>query len=408
MAESSGKEPAVVFLMVIALMVVASIVVWYTLRVQLLEVLRWVRYSELWVIHLFTSRYDSCLYWLRYARVNDPSPPAQLVAWANACFSTAVIAAQPANHVMDYYNLSGPSVTAIEAIVAHYARWPAAAALLGCGIYLIFFAPFTKFQTRHTLESFIHVQAKMWPVIAPIVKFNPAKATARMFGDMVPDKLPLFAEPLSPEEWVAWHRISVTNGIPDREATRRAFVQQLGPRWNGIEGLPDYMLALFVAFALRGAQKREESDDLLNRLALCWTPEKGFQAEPKLMTEIRELAHSADVGGKALTIANQHAYRASALLGILRWARITGGVLAPAQFLWLRASDRNLWYPLNNLGRRAFHTEGAGAIAHFMAEQLAKKPLPIPRVETAIVTLNQYLARPDAMPIPTREGDARA
>jgi intracellular multiplication protein IcmP len=85
-----------------------------------------------------------------------------------------------------------------------------------------------------------------------------------------------------------------------------------------------------------------------------------------------------------------------------------GGVLAPAQFLWLRGVDRNLWYALNNLGRRSFHSEGMGAMAHFMAEQAAKKPLPIPRVDTAIITLNQFLSDPEkrSIPIPPREGDA--
>jgi hypothetical protein len=69
-----------------------------------------------------------------------------------------------------------------------------------------------------------------------------------------------------------------------------------------------------------------------------------------------------------------------------------GGVLASAQFLWLRGVDRELWYACNNLGRRTFHSEGAGALAHFMAEDAAGKALPIPRLETALIALNQYLA----------------
>ena len=49
-------------------------------------------------------------------------------------------------------------------------------------------------------------------------------------------------------------------------------------------------------------------------------------------------------------------------------------------------------------------------MAHFMAEQAAQKPLPIPRVETAIVTLNTYLHDPDKKPttIPPRAGEAKA
>ena len=99
-------------------------------------------------------------------------------------------------------------------------------------------------------------------------------------------------------------------------------------------------------------------------------------------------------------IAAEHAYRTTAILGVLKWARTMGGVLASAQFLWLRATDRGLWYPLNNLGRRSFHVEGSGAMAHFMAEQNAKKPLPIPRVDTAITAINQFLSDPQKRPIP--------
>ena len=89
------------------------------------------------------------------------------------------------------------------------------------------------------------------------------------------------------------------------------------------------------------------------------------------------------------------------MVGVLRWGRYIGGLLAPAAFIWLRGEDRALWYPLNNLGRRSYHSEAAGAMAHFMAELAAKKPLPIPRVETALITINQYLANTQVQ-IPAR------
>ena len=197
----------------------------------------------------------------------------------------------------------------------------------------------------------------------------------------------------------------MTNGIPDREAARRALLLQLGPRWNGIEGQPSHIRALYAAFALKGVQKREESDDLLGRLSTCWTLGKGFKMTADIAAEIEKLVRDPAVGGEANKIAAQHAYRTTAMLGVLKWGRWMGGVLASAQFLWVRAADRGLWYPLNNLGRRSFHVEGSGAIAHFMAEQNAKKPLSIPRIDTAIVALNQFLADPERhpMPVPPRE-----
>ena len=287
-------------------------------------------------------------------------------------------------------------------------RWIFAVVFALIGIYTIYFSPRNKFRNKYDLEGFIKTQAKMWPVISPILNFNPIKSSARTPGDTIPDKLPLFAEALSPEEWISWHRIPVTNGIADRETTRRAFLLQLGPRWNGLHGQPPYVLALIAACALKGTQKRDQSDDLLGRLALCWSPNNGFKMHKEIAAEVEKIVRDPECGSKALEIGAAYAYRSSAMLGMLRWARTMGGVLAPAQFIWLRGTDRPLWYALNNLGRRSFHTEGAGALAHYMAEQNANKPLPIPRIDTAIVTLNQHLAE-KGIPIPPREGDdARA
>jgi intracellular multiplication protein IcmP len=331
-----------------------------------------------------------------------------MISVTNSCFGASYLSSVPLDQLASYYSLSLHPIEALGAMAMSWFRWPIAAALLAVGLWILLFSPQNKFMTKHTLETLITTQAKMWPIISPIVKINPSK-TGRILGDPVPDKLPLFAEALSPEEWVAWNRIPVTNGIPDRDATRHAFVRQLGPRWEGIDSAPLYMQALLAAFAAKGAQKREESDELLGRMALAWSPEAGFRMDAKLASDVAHILADPDMGGRITPIADQFAWRTTAMLGVLRWARSNGGVLAPAQFLWLRAEDRVLWYPLNNLGRRSFHTEGAGAMAHFMAEEAAKKPLPIPRIDTAIVTLNTYLHDPDkkTIPIPAREGAAK-
>ena len=60
----------------------------------------------------------------------------------------------------------------------------------------------------------------------------------------------------------------------------------------------------------------------------------------------------------------------------LWYARSEGGVLAPAQFLWLRGHDRALWYPLNNLGRKSFHIEAMGAMCQYKAEKRVSRPIP--------------------------------
>ncbi len=407
MSQANQGEPGVILLMIFILVMVLLWVFWQITGDFWLDYfLRWVRFGELWVLNLFSHRYDACLDWLRVASVEAAAPTTQVVGLTNACFSSAYLNQVPGDKVLDYYRVSTVSLGTLGAEAMHFYRWPIIAFLVWLGGRILFLSPYTKYMTKFSLEALIAAQAKIWPVISPIVKFNPSKS-GRIPGAPIPDKLPLFAEALSPEEWISWCRISLTNGIPDKDAVRRAFIHQLGPRWRGMSSTPVHIRALLAAFALKGVQRREESEALLARLALCWSPEKGFRPTKEVNAEIEKILADPAVGKKIVPILDQYAWRTTAILGALQWARSNGGVLAPAQFLWLRAEDRALWYPLNNLGRRAFHTEGAGAMAHFMAELSAKKPLPIPRVDTAVVTLNTYLHDPEkrTIPIPPHEGE---
>ncbi|MGB9152045.1 MAG: hypothetical protein WCD70_03045 [Alphaproteobacteria bacterium] len=403
-------DPSIVLIIVIVLFCGLGWFFWHmTGNFWLDHVFRWMRYGEVWVINLFTRHYGACLDWLRYAQVGNGDPTPEVINYTNQCFTPQHLNQLPPDVIYSYYRLSTPPIVDLGAMTASYYRWPVAIALALIAAYEVLFAPNHKFMTKHNLESLIATQAKMWPIISPIVKFNPSKS-GRILGDPVPDKLPIFAEALSPEEWISWCRIPTVNKIPDRDATRRSFIRQLGPRWAGIAAAPLHMRALIAAFALKGAQKREDSDDFLGRIAMSWSPEKGFRPDSTLIGEIDKILRDPETGGKIAPVADKFAWRTTAMLGALQWARSNGGVLAPASFLWLRAEDRALWYPMNNLGRRSFHSEGAGAMAHFMAEQAAQKPLPIPRVDTAIVTLNTYLHDPDKRPvdIPPRADSAKS
>lgn len=405
MADHKG-EPALNLFIFAGLFCGLCWVLWHNTQGFWLEhVIKWLRFVELGGISIFDSRYSPCMDWIRLAHFGKALPSSEAVAATNACFGSGFMATLPGDMAAQYYHISSTSLGRLGSAVMTFYRWPIMAVLVGIGGYEMFLSPRNKFLTKHNLETLISTQAKMWPAIMPIVKFNPSKS-GRILGDAIPDKLPVFAEALSPEEWIAWNNIPVVNGIPDRDAARRAFIKQLGPRWNGIDSLPLYMRALLAAFALRGAQKRDDSDELLGKLALAWSPGKGFAPDAALTGEIANVLNDPKTGGRLSAVMDSYAWRTTAMLGALRWARANGGVLAPAHFLWVRAEDRMLWYPLNNLGRRAFHSEGAGAMAHFMAEESAKKPLPIPRIDTAIVTLNTYLHDPDKrpVPIPRREG----
>lgn len=409
MAEGSGlfdfDDPGMGAFLFALFFWIVCMIVWHYYKLELLTVLRYLREAELFVTGLFIPEHKACFMWAREASLDGSIPSQAAYKWAQVCFAAEGIRSLPQEEAVELYNITSTSIGVVGGKVASIARWPASAALLWMIYFSLFKSKRNWFKTTYTLESFIRIQSKMWPVILPIVNFIPSKFSARIPGEAVPDKLPPMAEPLSPEEWVSFHRIPVTNGIPDRDAVRRAMLLQLGPRWTGEDCLTMPQRALLAAFALKGVQKREASDEFLGEISKYWTIEKGLALPAEMIKKIDSILSDPDVGERAFMEAGHHAYRTTALLGVLKWARAMGGVLAPAQFLWLRAVDRVLWYALNNLGRRAFHSEGAGALAHYMAELGAQKPLVVPRLDTAIVTLNQYLSR-DAIVIPPREGSA--
>lgn len=277
-------------------------------------------------------------------------------------------------------------------ISGEFYRKPVAFILIGMGIWILFSNKHGRFKNRHNLESLMKVQALSWPSITPFLKYNPAEKNSRAPGARVPLELPMFAEALYPEEWMAHNRIRVVNGVPDRDQIRRALLVQLGERFDGIDNLPEHLYCLLAAIALKGARKRKESDDLLGEIATCWNSETGFAASASVKSAASHALHDAKMVEPLLDVMNRHAYVATAMISALAWARRQGGVLAPAQFVWLRGEDRQSWYPLNNLGRRAFHVEAAGAMSHYQAELEAGRALSMPRLDSAVVAIVQYLS----------------
>jgi len=75
---------------------------------------------------------------------------------------------------------------------------------------------------------------------------------------------------------------------------------------------------------------------------------------------------------------------------LLELAR-TDGVLATAEFLWLKPIDRPLWYMLNSVGRQTAFPEIAGVFAHWVAEKRLDRPLKVPMVEEAVKALEMAM-----------------
>lgn len=380
--KNTAHENAIGWLILLAIMIVIAWLIWPMIDDPIKSAVRWVRWAEISLIALFVDDENYRIMW------NGAPVSLQTVKDALPRLETQDMTAQ-------HFHLM--SMMAMQPV-----RWILIAILGLMGLWAYSYGPGTQYRRKLNLDGLIGVQARIFKVIAPFVKFNPARQPPRPPGSPVPAELPSFAEALGPEEWLAYNQIPIPDGKVDEQATYRAFAKQLGPRWQGAQSLPPYKQVLLAAFCLKAARKRREGDDMLGQIAECWSFEKGLdlKSKPKLVAEARRVLANKDIAGPVLKKCNFHAFQTTALLRGLQTAREEGGVLAPAQFVWLRAHDRTLWYPLNNLGRQGFHMEAIGAMAHFKAEKMTNRPIPRPKLADAVGSIVEYMNSARARPVP--------
>ncbi len=354
---------------------------WYFFEYQVKDVIRWIRVAEIKFIALFVDENYT-------VTIQGEQIPLE--------------ASIRNIENIDSSNLDSSMMGLITRIALEPIKIPAMIIMSLMGLWALLFGPGTQYRRKMNIDSLIGAQAGNFPSIQPFIKFNPSNMPPRPPGAPVPAELPLFSEALGPEEWIAYNQIPIPDGKLDENACYIAFAKQLGPRWQGPMRLPPYKQIFLAACCLKAARKRGPSDDMLGRLARCWSHDKGLQLskDKKLLKEARDILKNRELAGSTLAKCNQHAFHTTALLRAVQTARDEGGVLAPAQFVWLRGHDRNLWYPLNNLGRQAYHMEALGALAHFKAERRTQRPIPKPKLDDAISSIVEYMSSPRARPVP--------
>lgn len=387
-AANTLHENAIGWFLMAAVAVALFFLFWHYKEYDVKSMIRWIRWGQMYAIsHVVSDDYS-----VAWSTFKDGKP-----VTININFKQA-LAQIP---TLDKYQLSNDVMGMIGTLAMKPLQYPFMAIIFLIGLWGLRKGPGTQFRRKLNLDGLIGVQAKVFPYITPFVRFNPTKEPVRPPGAPVPSELPLYSEALGPEEWIAFNQIPIPDGKLDEHAAYIAYAKQLGPRWQGWMKLAPYKQVLLAAFCLKAARKRKDSDDLLGRLAVCWEGSKGMNlgADKKLLGEARR-ALKSDAAKKTLAQCNMHAFETTAMLRALQVARLEGGVLAPAPFVWLRGHNRALWYPLNNLGRQAFHMEALGAICHFKAEKMTQRPIPKPKVNDAVKSIVDYMKSNRARPVP--------
>jgi intracellular multiplication protein IcmP len=380
--KDTGYSLAIGWALLLFIIGIVGYYIWYYNQYDIMDTIRWVRYAELQVIALFVP--DTAIVGIAPSN----GQPFGMNALLEIVGTTPKMALTPA------------AIEFMSRVTTSYLQIPLSILFIAMAVWAMFYGPGNKHRRKYNIGSFIKTQAPAFPYIAPLVDFNPTEQPFRAPGSPVPADLPPFAEALSPEEWIAFCGIpTLTNREIDQGAATTAFAQQLGKPYKGWKFLAPERQVLLAAFALKASRKRDESDDMIGKLAVCWAKGR-LSLSSSLLAQARRILRNEKLAGKILALCNQHAFETTAMLRALACAREEGGVLAPATFVWLRAHDRALWYPLNNLGRNAYHMEALGAMYHYKAEKLVKRPIVRPKVDGAVESLVNYMKSYRARPIP--------
>lgn len=404
MADNKGDDGFFMFLFLLAIFWGSGWIAWKFFRPQITTAVVTIRHAEMAFADLWMDDDDIIIVPLPAKTNDEKGLKARLgdnerVDKTQARFGTWRDFAEKA----DIRNVQERHLSVLTYVALNPLRWLFVGIMGGLFVWVMFTGPTSRFRRIMGIEQLLADQAKMFKVIRPFIKFNPNKLPHRPPGAPVPSVLPLFAEALGPEEWIAFNEIPLPDGKLDRNAAADAFAKQLGPRWKGAMDLAPELQVILAAFCLKASRKRTEADDMLGRLSACWDHVGGIKLsrDRGLLGQARKILRDKKLSEKTLGNANRHAYLCTAMMRALNTAREEGGVLAPAQFVWLRAHNRALWYPLNNMGRQAFHMEAVGCASHYRAEKQVNRPIPRPRVMDAVMGVEDHLANPImARPIP--------
>lgn len=285
----------------------------------------------------------------------------------------------------DPNHVSWAALVEISTAVGMTMRWPLTLLILAMAVITIYKMKGSGFSRKFSLvggkgkgPSLALYQAQEWKSTLPSALFNPNEDDPKQ------------APAKTPPEWLRDGGIALDEkqGL-DRDAAERAFQEQLGDPWPGLDKAPTHVRVMAVLCALK-AKRDKEMIRVRDEISIAYTTKPG-SADRIAEKLIAPYVKDPKIRKAIDKYASKHAYTTTALYRLLMWGRRKGGVFGCGEFRWLKPIDRTLWYGLNNCGRRAYHIEGAGIVAHYMVEFLGAKPRPTPAVERAVEGLEEYL-----------------
>ncbi len=199
---------------------------------------------------------------------------------------------------------------------------------------------------------------------------------------------------LTPVEFAKQNRLIARDAVTGQievngPRAKTLFVAQLGRPWKEIDDLQPHERAIFAVLATYINYKRDLAELTLEGICQGLTQDKLKRG--KLDFNKAEVLLSKYGNSPAVeAITHKHAYVLTVLSAMLEQARSTG-IVANAQYLWLKPIDRRLWYTLNSVGRRVAFVESAAIRAHLLAEKEMQMAVSMPMVDEAVSALEEAI-----------------
>jgi intracellular multiplication protein IcmP len=297
---------------------------------------------------------------------------------------------------LNYMNAMDPSgidwshVVGVSKAVGYYMRYPFALILAGMAFVIFTKNVGMKFRRTHSMQTLREQEQKNWVQIMPVIG---KKLTEEDI------KVGPWAMALTPMEFARQHNLlkkdefnaqSTSNMEVPLVATikkgeaKRIFTLQLGQYWNGFDALNPHTKALAAIFMAKINRDRDGAAQLLK--ALSESSVKGHLDVSQVPGLLKKHSDSMLVQ----ELLPRHAYINTMMASLLETAR-DDGVLASADFLWLKPIDRRLWYILNTIGRQTAFVEVGGIFAHWKVEKALKRKSLIPMVDEAVRALESAM-----------------
>lgn len=294
------------------------------------------------------------------------------------------------DHLQQYILNSNPhevpfqDFAAVNVYVGHWIRYPIIAALLALAVLIHFKHAGLAFHTTYSMKTLRNVGQQNWPQITPALSIDLVKEDLDS-GPWAMAKMPInFCKEHSVLR-VGEDKKGKKIWTIDKGIASRLFSMQIGMLWKGPESLPIHMKALLVIFVARAEKVPGVSNKLMAQIAAS-------AATGKLdFTGVEEQLQQLKNSKLLQWLGTRHAYTYTVMASMLEIAR-ADGVLATAEFLWLKPVDRRLWYVLNSVGRQTAVVEAAGVFAHWLAERKLKRAVKTPMVKQAVEGLEEEIA----------------